>query len=176
MPPRSLLGRAVYWSWAKTPKETTLRVAIGSDHAGFFLKEAIEGFLEQEGCGVIDLGCDSPDPVDYPDFARQVAERVARKEVDRGILVCGSGIGMSMAANKVPGARAALVSEPLSARLGREHNDANVLCLGARLVGEDMARECVRAFLGAEFAAGRHQRRVEQLAALDAVRHGKAES
>ena len=148
-----------------------MRVAIGSDHAGFFLKEALESFLEQEGVGVIDLGCDSPDPVDYPDFAQAVAERVARGEVDRGILVCGSGIGMSIAANKVPGARAALVSEPLSARLCREHNDANVLCLGARLIGEDMARECIRAFLATAFAGGRHGRRVGLITSLE-TSHG----
>ncbi len=147
-----------------------MRVAIGSDHAGFFLKEALESFLEQEGAGVIDLGCDSPDPVDYPDFARAVAERVARGEADRGVLVCGSGIGMSIAANKVPGARAALVSEPLSARLCREHNDANVLCLGARVIGEDMARECLRAFLATEFAGGRHGRRVGLISSMETTR------
>ncbi len=144
-----------------------MRVAIGSDHAGFFLKETLESFLEQMGVGVIDLGCDSPDPVDYPDFARTVAERVARGEADRGVLVCGSGIGMSIAANKVRGARAALVAEPLSARLCREHNDANVLCLGARLIGEDMARECLRVFLATEFAGERHGRRVGLISAME---------
>ena len=147
-----------------------MRVAIGSDHAGFFLKETLEGFLEQEGHGVVDLGCDSPDPVDYPEFARLVAERVSRKEVDRGILVCGSGIGMCIAANKVPGTRAALVNDPYTARLSRQHNDANILCLGARLLGEDMARECVKAFLETPFAGGRHSKRVEQLGALDGQR------
>lgn len=144
-----------------------MRVAIGSDHAGFFLKETLEAFLEQEGHGVVDLGCDSPDPVDYPEFARLVSERVSRGEVDRGVLVCGSGIGMSIASNKVDGVRAALVSEALSARLCREHNDANVLCLGARLIGEDMARECVRTFLSTEFAGGRHAKRVDLIRSLE---------
>ena len=144
-----------------------MRIAIGSDHAGYFLKEALEAFLEQEGFGVVDLGCDSPDPVDYPDIAAKVALAVAKGEVERGLLVCGSGIGMSIAANKVAGVRAARVDEPVSARLAREHNDANILCLGARLVGEDMARQCCTAFYGAEFAGGRHRKRVEQIATLE---------
>jgi ribose 5-phosphate isomerase B len=111
-----------------------VRIAIGSDHAGYFLKEALEAFLEQEGYGVVDMGCDSPDPVDYPDIAAKVGQAVAKGEVDRGLLVCGSGIGMSIAANKIPGVRAARVDEPVSAKLCREHNDANILCLGGRLL------------------------------------------
>ena len=140
-----------------------MRVAIGSDHAGYFLKEALEAFLEQQGFGVVDMGCDSPDPVDYPVIAHALGNAVARGEVERGILVCGSGIGVSIAANKVAGVRAARVDDPVSARLSREHNDANVLCLGARLIGEDMARECCIAFLKTEFVGGRHRKRVEQI-------------
>ncbi|MBM3269302.1 MAG: ribose 5-phosphate isomerase B [Candidatus Sericytochromatia bacterium] len=144
-----------------------MRIAIGSDHAGYFLKEALEAYLEQEGYGVVDMGCDSPDPVDYPEIAGKVAHAVAKGEVDRGLLVCGSGIGMSIAANKVQGVRAARVDEPVSARLAREHNDANILCLGARLVGEDMARQCCAAFYATEFAGGRHRKRVDQIATME---------
>jgi ribose 5-phosphate isomerase B len=144
-----------------------MRIAIGSDHAGYFLKEALEAYLEQEGYGVVDLGCDSPDPVDYPEIAEKVAQAVSRGEVDKGLLVCGSGIGMSIAANKIPGVRAARVDEPVSARLSREHNDANILCLGARLVGEDMARHCCREFYTTAFSGGRHRKRVDQIAALE---------
>lgn len=144
-----------------------MRIAIGSDHAGYFLKEALELWLEGEGIGVVDLGCDSPDPVDYPEVAEKVAQAVARGECERGLLVCGSGIGMSIAANKVAGVRAARVDEPVSARLSREHNDANVMCIGARLIGEDMARLVVRAFLDTEFSGGRHRRRIEQISAIE---------
>jgi ribose 5-phosphate isomerase B len=144
-----------------------MRIAIGSDHAGYFLKEALEAFLEQEGYGVVDMGCDSPDPVDYPDIAGKVAQAVAKGEVDRGLLVCGSGIGMSIAANKIVGVRAARVDEPVSAKLSREHNDANILCLGARLVGEDMARQCCATFYTTDFSGGRHRKRVEQITNLE---------
>ncbi len=144
-----------------------MRIAIGSDHAGYFLKEALELWLEQEGYGVVDLGCDSPDPVDYPQVAEKLAQAVAKGECELGLLVCGSGIGMCIAANKVPGARAARVDEPVSARLAREHNDANILCLGARLMGEDMARQCANAFFQTEFSGGRHRRRIEQITAIE---------
>ncbi|MBI6546102.1 MAG: ribose 5-phosphate isomerase B [Cyanobacteria bacterium NC_groundwater_1444_Ag_S-0.65um_54_12] len=147
-----------------------MRIAVGSDHAGFFLKEVLEAFLEQEGHGVVDMGCDSPDPIDYPLIGRPVAEAVARGEVNSAILICGSGIGMSMLANKVKGVRAALVNEPFSARLAREHNDANVLCLGARMLGEDLACECTKVFLQTEFGGGRHSKRLELLQELDVGR------
>lgn len=140
-----------------------MRLAIGSDHAGYDLKESLKSHLQAEGHEVEDLGCHSSDRVDYPLFAQKVALAVVGGQAERGVLVCGSGIGVSIAANRIPGARAALVSEPLSARLAREHNDANVLCMGARLVGPDMARELLRVFLETPFAGGRHQDRVLQI-------------
>lgn len=144
-----------------------MRIAIGSDHAAFELKGLLIAFLRQEGHEVEDLGCHSPDRTDYPLPARAVAQAVAEGKAERGVLLCGSGIGVSIAANRFAGVRAALVSEPLSAQLGRAHNDANVLCLGARLVGPDMAREIVRVFLSTPFEGGRHAPRVAMLDALD---------
>lgn len=140
-----------------------MRIAIGSDHAGFPLKAALVGWLQEQGHEVLDLGTHSTDSVDYPLIGFEVATRVAQGEVERGVLVCGSGIGVSIAANRVSGARAALVQEPLSARLAREHNDANVVCMGARIIGEEMAREILKVFLGTPFEGGRHQRRIDQL-------------
>lgn len=140
-----------------------MRLAIGSDHAGFDLKETVKSWLQAEGHQVEDLGCHSPERVDYPLYAQQVAQTVAGGQAERGVLICGSGIGVSIAANRTPGVRAALVSEPLSARLCREHNDANVLCMGARLVGADMAREILRVFMATPFEGGRHQLRVDQI-------------
>jgi len=140
-----------------------LRIAVGSDHAGFPLKAALAGWLQELGHEVLDLGAYSTDSVDYPVIGYEVANKVAQGEAERGVLVCGSGIGVSIAANRVAGARAALVQEPLSARLAREHNDANVVCVGARLIGEEMAREILKVFLGTPFEGGRHQRRIDQL-------------
>lgn len=138
-----------------------MKIALGSDHAGFPLKEAIKPMLE--GHEIVDLGCHTPERVDYPIVAKELAERVASKEFDRGILVCGSGIGVSIAANRVPGARAALCQEPVSARLCREHNDANIVCLGARLIGEEMADAILHAFLETPFSGGRHETRIAML-------------
>lgn len=140
-----------------------MKISIGSDHAGFDLKEQLKNYLEEEGYEVIDEGTYSLESVDYPDFGKKVGQRVADKEADRGLVVCGSGIGISIAANKVPGIRCALVSEPLSARLSRQHNDANVLALGGRLTGLEMAKECLRVFLQTDFEGGRHQRRIDKL-------------
>lgn len=140
-----------------------MHIAIGSDHAGFPLKQAIKEILEKSGHQVVDLGCPSLERVDYPQVALSLARKVSKKEFERGILVCGSGIGVSIAANRIKGARAALCSEPLSARLSREHNDANILCLGARLIGEGMAGEILAAFLDTPFSGGRHQQRIEML-------------
>ncbi len=140
-----------------------MRIAVGSDHAGFPLKAALAGWLQTLGHEVLDLGTHSTDSVDYPLIGFEVAARVAQGEAERGVLVCGSGIGVSIAANRVAGARAALVQEPLSARLAREHNDANVVCMGSRLIGEEMAREIVKVFLDTPFEGGRHQRRIDQL-------------
>lgn len=140
-----------------------MKISIGSDHAGFDLKEHLKNYLEEEGYEVIDEGTYSLESVDYPDFGKKVGQRVADKEADRGLVVCGSGIGISIAANKVPGIRCALVSEPLSARLSRQHNDANVLALGGRLIGLEMAKECLKVFLQTDFEGGRHQRRIDKL-------------
>lgn len=147
-------------------------VAVGADHAGFALKEHLKAWLLAEGHRVVDAGTHSTDPVDYPDVAAAVAAAVAGGRVERGLLVCGSGIGMAMAANKVAGVRAAVGADAITARLSREHNDANVLALGARLTEPARAVEIVRTWLATEFAGGRHALRVAKLAALDGARHG----
>lgn len=144
-----------------------MHVIIGSDHGGYRLKEEIKKWLEEKGIAFEDVGCHCPDSVDYPDYALPVAKRVAKGEFDRGILVCGTGIGMSIAANKVKGVRCAVVSDTFSARMSREHNDANVLAIGERVVGPGLAREIVEVFLKTEFAGGRHRRRVEKIGALE---------
>ena len=145
-----------------------MKVSIGSDHAGFPLKSLIADALRGEGHAVTDVGAWSEDSSDYPDFAASVARAVAAGQAERGVLVCGTGVGMSIAANRVHGVRAAAVSEPVSARLSREHNDANVVCLGARIVGPEVALDIVRAFLSASFSGGeRHVRRIAKIAALE---------
>lgn len=144
-----------------------MRVALGADHGGYRLKEAIKKWLGEMGIPYEDFGTHSPEAVDYPDYARVVAEKVAGGEFDRGILVCGTGIGMCIAANKVPGVRAALVHDVFSARATREHNDSNVLTLGERVVGEGLARAIVEAWLETGFAGGRHARRVEKIRSME---------
>lgn len=141
------------------------RIAIASDHAAVELKTALRDWLAELGHDVLDLGTATEASVDYPDFGHRLARAIESGEADRGVALCGSGIGISIAVNRNPAARCALVSEPLSARLAREHNDANVIALGARLVGPEMARACIEAFLATEFLGGRHQRRVEKLSA-----------
>lgn len=143
-----------------------MHIALAADHAGYTLKDELARWLAEQGHQVTDLGTNSADSVDYPQFGARLANAVETGEVDRGIAVCGSGIGISIAVNRNPGCRCARVDDPLSAALAREHNDANVLALGARLVGPDMAKACVSAFLGTDFAGGRHQRRVDQLSSL----------
>ena len=140
---------------------------MGADHAGFALKEAVKQELVRLGHQVQDVGTNSSESVDYPDYAFEVARRVSAGQVDRGVLVCGTGIGMAMAANKVQGIRAASVLDPAAARLSREHNDANVLALGARLLEEAPALETLRAWLETEFAGGRHQGRLQKIAELE---------
>lgn len=140
-----------------------MRIALAADHAGYLLKDEIVRWLGEQGHEVSDLGTNGPDSVDYPEFGARLAEAVAAGEAERGIAVCGSGIGISIAVNRNPKCRCARVDDPLSAQLAREHNDANVLALGGRLIGTDMAKACVSAFLGTGFAGGRHQRRVNQL-------------
>lgn len=143
------------------------RIAIGSDHAGFSVKEAIKNYLESAGYSVDDQGTRSEDSVDYPDFGKAVGERVAAKHDELGIVVCGSGIGISIAANKVPGIRAALAHNVLTAQLAREHNDANILALGARIVTPAAAIEMVQAFLNTPYAGGRHQRRLDKITQIE---------
>ncbi|MFD1427226.1 ribose 5-phosphate isomerase B [Kroppenstedtia sanguinis] len=144
-----------------------MRIVIGSDHGGIHLKETVKKVLHELGMEVADVGCDGTDSVDYPDYAQPVAEKVAQGEFDRGILICGTGIGMSIAANKVKGIRCAVVSDEYSARMSREHNQANVLALGERVVGPGLAENIVRIWLTTEFADGRHHRRVDKIAALE---------
>lgn len=143
------------------------KIAIGSDHAGFESKERAKSDLLALGVEVVDKGTHNLDSVDYPDFGAAVARAVASGEVERGVLICGSGIGVSIAANKIPGARAALCWNEETTRLAREHNDANVLCFGARFINPEQAARMVRVFLETEFAGERHMRRVEKLSALD---------
>ena len=143
-----------------------MRIALAADHAGYTLKDELVRWLSEQGHEVEDLGTNGPDSVDYPEFGSKLARVVGSGGADKGIVVCGSGIGISIAVNRDPRCRCARVDDPLSAGLAREHTDANVLALGARLVGPDMAKACVMAFLGTEFAGGRHQRRVDQLSQL----------
>jgi ribose 5-phosphate isomerase B len=145
-----------------------MRIAIGADHGGYELKEQIAEFLSRQGYAFEDLGTHTLDSVDYPDFAVKVAEAVASGAFERGILVCGTGIGMSLTANKVPGIRAALCTDGFMARMARQHNDAQILCLGGRVLGVGSALEIVEIFLTAEAHGGRHARRVQKINALDA--------
>lgn len=145
-----------------------MRVAIGSDHAGFDQKERLKAHLVDEGYEVVDMGTESADvSVDYPDYAEQVARAVAAGTVDRGVLVCGTGIGMAMAANKVDGVRAANVTDPAFALLARQHNDANVVAVSGRFVPEETNAEIVDAFLGADFEGERHMRRIDKINGLE---------
>ena len=142
-------------------------IAVGSDHAGYALKEQLAGELHDHGHEVLDLGVHSTHRVAYPDFGAAVGRAVAGGDAEVGLCVCGSGIGIAMAANKVPGVRAATVHDATSARLARQHNDANVLCLGERLIGPELASAALRAWLHAEFEGGRHVGRIDKLSDLD---------
>lgn len=144
-------------------------IALGCDHAGFPLKARVARELQAAGHEILDCGAFDTTPSDYPDFARAVSTAVVEGRAERGVLVCGSGVGASVAANKVPGARAALCHDTFSARQGVEDDDLNVLCLGARVIGEEAAAECLKAYLGARFShAERHERRVGKIAAIEA--------
>jgi ribose 5-phosphate isomerase B len=140
-----------------------VRIAIASDHAAIALKAMLVEWLAANGHDVQDLGPHDDTSVDYPDYGYKLAQAVAENAVDRGVALCGSGIGISIAVNRNPACRCALVSDPLSAKLSREHNDANVIAMGARLIGPDMAKACLDAFLSTEFGGERHQRRVDKL-------------
>jgi RpiB/LacA/LacB family sugar-phosphate isomerase len=145
-----------------------MRIAIGSDHAGFQLKEIISTYLRELKHEVVDVGTHSTEPVDYPDFAEAVGSAVRLGQADRGVLICGSGVGASVAANKIPGIRAGLCHDTYSAHQGVEHDDMNILVVGARVIGVELARELVRAFLGAEFTkVERHRRRLEKIRLLE---------
>jgi ribose 5-phosphate isomerase B len=146
------------------------KVALGADHAGFAIKESLKSWLIDQNYQVLDYGTHSPEPVDYPDYAALVGEAVAAGKVERGVLVCGTGIGMAIAANKVGGVRAAACSDLYTARMSREHNDANVLTLGGRLMGPEMALDILRMWLETPFAGDRHRRRIDKIGALDRAR------
>ncbi len=144
-----------------------MRIAIGADHAGYALKEVLIAHLREQGVEVMDFGTHGTDSVDYPDYARAVAEAVARGEADYGVLICGTGVGMAITANKVPGIRAAAVSDVYSAKMSRAHNDANILCLGGRVVGPGLAIEILEAWLHTPFEGGRHARRLEKIRRME---------
>ena len=144
-----------------------LVIALGADHAGWELKEALKAWLIETGHQILDFGTHSPESVDYPDYALQVAESVASGKAERGLLVCGTGIGMAMTANKVPGIRAALCSDPFMARMSREHNDANILTLSGRLMDKELGLEILRMWLCTKFAGGRHERRLGKIAQIE---------
>lgn len=153
-----------------------MKIAIGSDHAGFALKEFLKKKLSDSGLEIIDVGTFSEESVDYPDYAEKVGKMVAEKEADFGILVCGTGIGMSIAANKLPGIRAAVCSNLFQAIMARRHNDANVLCIGSRVTGDEHALMIAQTFLSEKFEGGRHQRRVDKISDLEDKISRKGES
>lgn len=138
-------------------------IALAGDHGGFKLKADLKNLISEMGLESLDLGCDGPDAVDYPDFGYALAAAVREGRAGRGVLICGSGVGVSIAANRYPEIRAALIHDALGARLCRQHNDANVICFGGRMIGVDTARDCLKIFLTTEFEGGRHARRVEKL-------------
>ena len=140
-----------------------MRIALAADHAGFAMKKEIAAWLAETGHEVVDLGTNTAESVDYPEYGAKLARAIAAGQAERGVAICGSGIGIAIAINREPKCRCARVDDLLSAALAREHNDANVIALGARLIGIDMARACIAAFLGTDFGGGRHQRRVDQL-------------
>ena len=144
-----------------------MQIGLACDHGGYELKEELKAFLKSLGIEPIDMGSFNEESVDYPDFGILVAEKVSRGELERGVLICGTGIGMSIVVNKFPGVRAALANDLYSARCSREHNDANILVIGGRLIGRDLAREIVKVWLATPFAGGRHQRRIDKINALE---------
>jgi ribose 5-phosphate isomerase B len=148
------------------------RIIIGSDHAGFFLKETIKSYLSDRNLDVVDVGTCSTEPVDYPDFAVRVAEKVSSAEFERGILVCGSGVGMTIVSNRYPGVRAVLCLDEETARLSRLHNDTNVLVLAGRRTDADTAKMIIGTWLDTAFEGGRHQRRLDKISAIQIKRHG----
>ena len=149
-----------------------MKIAIAADHGGFELKDSMVEYIKSLGNEVVDLGTNSADYVDYPDYAKKVCEEIQQGNSDLGILICGTGIGMSLAANKFEGIRAACVSDVYSAKMSRNHNNANVLCIGARVIGDEVAKLIIKTFLENEFEAGRHQRRVDKIMAIEKENKG----
>ncbi|MBS5966470.1 MAG: ribose 5-phosphate isomerase B [Finegoldia magna] len=149
-----------------------MKIAIAADHGGFELKDSMVEYIKSLGNEVVDLGTNSADSVDYPDYAKKVCEEIQKGNSDLGILICGTGIGMSLAANKFEGIRAACVSDVYSAKMSRNHNNANVLCIGARVIGDEVAKLIIKTFLENEFEAGRHQRRVDKIMAFEQENKG----
>ncbi|HIR69413.1 MAG TPA: ribose 5-phosphate isomerase B [Candidatus Pelethousia gallinarum] len=147
-----------------------MKIAIASDHGGYDYKQELIPYIESLGHQVLDLGCHGPASVDYPDYGIPCAQAVARGEADRGVVICGTGIGISISANKVPGIRCALCTDPVMARLTREHNDANMLAMGGRIIGIELAKGIVQAFLSTEFSGGRHKTRIDKIAQYEANR------
>ena len=149
-----------------------MKIAIAADHGGFELKDSMVEYIKSLGNEVVDLGTNSADSVDYPDYAKKVCEEIQKGNSDLGILICGTGIGMSLAANKFEGIRAVCVSDVYSAKMSRNHNNANVLCIGARVIGDEVAKLIIKTFLENEFEAGRHQRRVDKIMAFEKENKG----
>jgi ribose 5-phosphate isomerase B len=150
-----------------------MKIALAADHVGFALKEKVREYLKSQGLEVEDYGTSNAEPVDYPDFAEKVATQVAAKHADYGVLVCGTGIGMMLAANKVPGIRAVAANDTISARMAREHNNANVLTMGGRMIDAATMRQIVDTWLSTPFAGGRHERRLEKIDAIDQRYHSE---
>lgn len=147
------------------------KIAIASDHAGREMKEELKGFLISMGIEVVDMGVNDDKSVDYPDYGIPLAERISKGEIDKGVLVCGTGIGMSILANKFKNVRAALVSDVYTARMAKEHNDANILVIGGRIVGKGLAREMVRTWIETKFEGGRHQLRLDKITEIEKKNH-----
>jgi ribose 5-phosphate isomerase B len=152
---------------SKNSLDRSMQIGLACDHGGFELKEELKALLKSRGAEPIDMGTFNKDAVDYPDFGILVAEKISRGELEKGILICGTGIGMSIVANKFPGVRAALVNDLYSSRFSREHTDANILVIGGRIVGKDLAKEIVKVWLDTPFAGGRHKRRLEKIEILE---------
>jgi ribose 5-phosphate isomerase B len=152
-----------------------MKIVLGSDHAGFELKADLRDYLVRQNIAIFDMGVAEETPADYPRIARAVADKISRKEFERGVLICGSGIGMSIVANRFPGVRAALCHDLYTARVSREHNDANLLVLGGRLIGKELAREMIKVWLESVFQGGNHRRRLDQIESLDKEMSGGRE-
>ncbi len=160
-------------SSSKNLKDKSMQIGLASDHGGFELKEELKAYLRSLGVETVDMGAFNEESVDYPDFGVLVAEKVSRGELEKGILICGTGVGMSIVANKFPRIRAALANDLYSSRCSRAHNDANILIIGGRILGKELAKEIVKVWLETPFAGGRHRRRLEKIEALEKKNFGQ---